>query len=100
MPPACHSVFFFQAKDGIRDLTVTGVQTCALPICEEAGGEARPGNRREMGWADDSSGQLGDRRYPEFFFCAYRGPARTAQPTGKASGHGRKSRSAAPYAEP
>src|SRR5688572_30329330 len=25
--------FFFQAEDGIRDLTVTGVQTCALPIC-------------------------------------------------------------------
>src|SRR2546430_4200947 len=26
------SCFFFQAEDGIRDLTVTGVQTCALPI--------------------------------------------------------------------
>src|SRR5256886_5064407 len=26
------SRFFFQAEDGIRDLTVTGVQTCALPI--------------------------------------------------------------------
>src|SRR2546428_731667 len=26
--------FFFQAEDGIRDLIVTGVQTCALPICE------------------------------------------------------------------
>src|SRR2546430_5274763 len=25
-------LFFFQAEDGIRDLTVTGVQTCALPI--------------------------------------------------------------------
>src|SRR5690349_22469337 len=25
--------FFFQAEDGIRDLYVTGVQTCALPIC-------------------------------------------------------------------
>src|SRR5712664_2278313 len=25
--------FFFQAEDGIRDLIVTGVQTCALPIC-------------------------------------------------------------------
>src|SRR2546427_6070478 len=25
-------IFFFQAEDGIRDLTVTGVQTCALPI--------------------------------------------------------------------
>src|SRR5688572_21839719 len=29
--------FFFQAEDGIRDLTVTGVQTCALPISFEVG---------------------------------------------------------------
>src|SRR5258707_10014187 len=29
------SVFFFQAKDGIRDIGVTGVQTCALPIFEQ-----------------------------------------------------------------
>src|SRR5689334_25374485 len=28
--------FFFQAEDGIRDGTVTGVQTCALPILAEA----------------------------------------------------------------
>src|SRR5256884_7303901 len=27
-------VFFFQAEDGIRDVAVTGVQTCALPICQ------------------------------------------------------------------
>src|SRR5204863_1766799 len=27
--------FFFQAEDGIRDLYVTGVQTCALPILAE-----------------------------------------------------------------
>src|SRR5260370_29619191 len=27
--------FFFQAEDGIRDSSVTGVQTCALPIFEE-----------------------------------------------------------------
>ena len=26
--------FFFQAEDGIRDHCVTGVQTCALPICK------------------------------------------------------------------
>src|SRR5256886_8911295 len=29
--------FFFQAEDGIRDLTVTGVQTCALPISPDRG---------------------------------------------------------------
>src|SRR5258707_8766352 len=38
--------FFFQAEDGIRDIGVTGVQTCALPICpngsaaSESGGAA------------------------------------------------------------
>src|SRR3712207_9287462 len=26
-------MFFFQAEDGVRDIGVTGVQTCALPIC-------------------------------------------------------------------
>src|SRR2546430_7563893 len=30
--PLLQLLFFFQAEDGIRDLTVTGVQTCALPI--------------------------------------------------------------------
>src|SRR5438309_4135532 len=34
-----HTVFFFQAEAGIRDGTVTGVQTCALPI---SGGEVGP----------------------------------------------------------
>src|SRR6266436_482608 len=29
--------FFFQAEDGIRDVAVTGVQTCALPICLDLG---------------------------------------------------------------
>src|SRR5436309_12722714 len=33
--------FFFQAEDGIRDFHVTGVQTCALPICHGGGGHAR-----------------------------------------------------------
>src|SRR5438034_3201284 len=28
--------FFFQAEDGIRDHCVTGVQTCALPICRHS----------------------------------------------------------------
>src|SRR3712207_7668153 len=41
------SVFFFQAEDGIRDIGVTGVQTCALPIC--------------AGWPGRGVGALGDR---------------------------------------
>src|SRR2546421_8035594 len=34
--PRLCSFFFFQAEDGIRDLIVTGVQTCALPILAAA----------------------------------------------------------------
>src|SRR2546430_4423118 len=45
--------FFFQAEDGIRDLTVTGVQTCALPICSRAPARRMPAPRtlgRRGGW--------------------------------------------------
>src|SRR2546430_3006321 len=40
--------FFFQAEDGIRDLTVTGVQTCALPILQEL--KDALGKRQMLGW--------------------------------------------------
>src|SRR2546430_13576821 len=40
--------FFFQAEDGIRDLTVTGVQTCALPISKVAVGDARGVETRHL----------------------------------------------------
>src|SRR5205085_11995043 len=43
--------FFFQAKDGIRDLTVTGVQTCALPIwCNRP-----PGGTPGSAWVVDGA---------------------------------------------
>src|SRR5467141_4520174 len=35
----CMCFFFFQAEDGIRDSSVTGVQTCALPISPDAKGK-------------------------------------------------------------
>src|SRR3712207_8729134 len=35
--------FFFQAEDGIRDIGVTGVQTCALPISAQSSREALGG---------------------------------------------------------
>src|SRR5256884_2439307 len=42
--------FFFQAEDGIRDVAVTGVQTCALPIFRGAPeGHQSPGRRRARG---------------------------------------------------
>src|SRR5256886_12664037 len=40
--------FFFQAEDGIRDLTVTGVQTCALPICVAPLRSLPPGRRLSL----------------------------------------------------
>src|SRR2546422_3818097 len=33
--------FFFQAEDGIRDVAVTGVQTCALPISHQVAPDAQ-----------------------------------------------------------
>src|SRR2546430_13510097 len=39
MMRVCGLIFFFQAEDGIRDLTVTGVQTCALPIWNTSTGD-------------------------------------------------------------
>src|SRR5439155_14382494 len=43
-PSSCPIIdFFFQAEDGIRDGHVTGVQTCALPICELLHHRARGG---------------------------------------------------------
>src|SRR2546427_11714393 len=41
--------FFFQAEDGIRDLTVTGVQTCALPIsCASQSWQGQPSGRYSL----------------------------------------------------
>src|SRR5690349_25166091 len=45
--------FFFQAEDGIRGLYVTGVQTCALPICA-------PERRRGVGDAVGDGAERGD----------------------------------------
>src|SRR2546430_9571368 len=56
--------FFFQAEDGIRDLTVTGVQTCALPICAASSGLAV--DQAELGapvqityWSGSYNAQVG-----------------------------------------
>src|SRR3712207_9409369 len=46
--------FFFQAEDGIRDIGVTGVQTCALPIYAN-----REPSRHRSVWADDQEQRAG-----------------------------------------
>src|SRR5688572_31506295 len=53
--------FFFQAEDGIRDLTVTGVQTCALPIYRALTSQT---NRRDRNEPLQSVSAL--RRHPIF----------------------------------
>ena len=40
--------FFFQAEDGIRDVAVTGVQTCALPILFIDAGKITVYNLRDL----------------------------------------------------
>src|SRR2546427_7218549 len=64
--PTC-LFFFFQAEDGIRDLTVTGVQTCALPISSSG--------RRARDARDHGAAHLGD-GVP----AAAAGPLRLRQP--------------------
>src|SRR3712207_7051960 len=79
----CFSFFFFQAEDGIRDIGVTGVQTCALPIY--AGGDPmrlvvaddtmltregivrllRDAGHDVVGQAEDADGLLRDTRRSE-----------------------------------
>src|SRR2546430_5714861 len=56
--------FFFQAEDGIRDLTVTGVQTCALPILRAVAcrSPAREPERALLGAAAAGLGAGGVRR--------------------------------------
>src|SRR2546430_12619182 len=61
--------FFFQAEDGIRDLTVTGVQTCALPICGDCSRRPRPGSRVDP-----------RRCFRDFYEAPLRGLARASDP--------------------
>src|SRR4029079_19837419 len=50
--------FLFQEEAGIRDKLVTGVQTCALPICTAASSSARCGRTRCRRWSG-ACGKIG-----------------------------------------
>src|SRR5258708_27765773 len=76
--------FFFQAEDGIRDDLVTGVQTCALPICRE-------GHRLDVHPLHDLDGDLLDlagvvERHPNRRAPADPGQSRTDLDMGRARG--------------
>src|SRR2546430_4147945 len=61
--------FFFQAEDGIRDLTVTGVQTCALPICRRV--DNLRNRLKAIGGSDpDAPQQYEETRTRYEFLCA------------------------------
>src|SRR5260370_2474047 len=61
--------FFFQAEDGIRDSSVTGVQTCALPICRFGGmGQEKPAVVTAAGTRRDVSGHVRD--FDDVFFAS------------------------------
>src|SRR5256886_3044183 len=72
--------FFFQAEDGIRDLTVTGVQTCALPIsCDVSA--ISPERRKRKNELDKilRSSQKGVRELPDGFEFEFPSDASTFQ---------------------
>src|SRR5256886_6475767 len=71
--------FFFQAEDGIRDLTVTGVQTCALPISSSSvAAVCRRSWNRIVGRPARFSSGRNDRRTR---LLLRRGPPRVSQKT-------------------
>src|SRR2546430_838012 len=86
----CVLFFFFQAEDGIRDLTVTGVQTCALPISASTPTRARSDaharsrgsirSRRSQG-AQASATPSGETARPRTRMRAPAGPLTAAPPT-------------------
>src|SRR5437762_4991579 len=59
--------FFFQAEDGIRDTSVTGVQTCALPILPQISNAATATVGGTVGLpAAEAAVLLGPATYPEY----------------------------------
>src|SRR2546425_8596832 len=50
--------FFFQAEDGIRDKLVTGVQTCALPICRRRNPGLPGGSRISLWRIEQAAGMM------------------------------------------
>src|SRR5437763_15628284 len=76
MTPMTNFHFFFQAEDGIRDTSVTGVQTCALPISSiqvlASGSPEIDGQRLRYASGSDTAGAV-FMHVPAFGRCAHVG---------------------------
>src|SRR5437762_13696072 len=73
-------MFFFQAEDGIRDTSVTGVQTCALPI--SCGLMSGPGTRRTLVLSSETKRRS---RRSDFFRAGTTAPRRVPDPRDSAN---------------
>src|SRR3989449_6569737 len=91
--PRCCRFFFFQAEDGIRDVAVTGVQTCALPISYKlfiGGKQVRPdqGYSRKIAGPDGRVlGEVGEGNRKDIRNAVE--AAHAAEGWGRGSGHTR-----------
>src|SRR6266545_5050948 len=87
-PAARAKIFFCQAEDGIRDKLVTGVQTCALPICARLlrlgvlAAAADCGDRKPAETAEDENEQAERERAPAGSLTSVRSLLRPARPRG------------------
>src|SRR2546426_2898076 len=79
------AVFFFQAEDGIRDYKVTGVQTCALPICAPRPAPAAPARARRRRETRNGQGEVSELQ------CYAQAAAGASGPAGLRSRGGRSS---------
>src|SRR5256886_6464221 len=79
-------LFFFQAEDGIRDLTVTGVQTCALPIFSSSASRRARTDGAFSAWLSSPAVGTADRSVR----CTWI-PVESADPREAARGNGPRS---------
>src|SRR5437867_4626662 len=75
----CALLFFFQAEDGIRDRTVTGVQTCALPISRRRAAAVRRRAGSAGGATDGPSRPSPAPRWPAASAPPTASPGRSAE---------------------
>src|SRR2546422_10608439 len=81
--------FFFQAEDGIRDVAVTGVQTCALPLCVRVLDAQSAADARWIAQCRDHSGDWQVKHCEARVVTLAKGGAITVDPGENGGGGGR-----------